>query len=95
VKQEYELRLSDTSDWPLFERIASSLEKHFKGQWAKKLDGTDQRYWDLVIPSLGIGVTLHLEHYAGISLRIDQYDVLNEQHVEFTRQLDTLSKEIQ
>jgi hypothetical protein len=60
------LRVSDDSDWDLFERVAGALRSRFGGEWEAQLDGPDQRYWDLRV---GEGlVTLHLEHYVGISI---------------------------
>ena len=61
-----EAQLSDQSDWKLFNRIAKIIEKEFHGAWVEKLDGLDQRYWDVVIGNTTL--TLHLEHYLGISL---------------------------
>jgi hypothetical protein len=61
-----EAHLSDQSDWRLFNRIADLIAKEFNGRWVEKLDGPEQRYWDVVIG--GVKLTLHLEHYLGISL---------------------------
>ena len=61
-----EAQLSDQADWKLFNRIAKLIQKEFNGTWVEKLDGLDQRYWDIVIGN--IKLTLHLEHYLGISL---------------------------
>ncbi|WP_338525151.1 DUF3630 family protein [Pseudomonas batumici] len=63
-----ELRISEASDWQLFDVIAQTLEQGLKGSWVTKLDGPDQRYWDLAIDDQTI--TLHLEHYLGISMLI-------------------------
>ncbi|WP_248800598.1 hypothetical protein [Pseudomonas sp. MWU13-2105] len=63
-----ELNISESSDWYLFERIAQTLEQGLNGTWARKLDGLDQRYWDLLVDDQII--TLHLEHYLGISLLV-------------------------
>ena len=61
-----EIHLSDVSDSKLFDRIAELIEREFKCQWAERADGLDQRYWDFVID--GSKLTLHLEHYLGISI---------------------------
>lgn len=61
-----QIEVSESSDWRLFNQIASVLEKGVKGQWISKLDGLDQRYWDLeAYPGK---ITLHLEHYIGITV---------------------------
>ncbi len=61
-----EAQISDQADWDLFERVAALIENEFKGHWSTKLDGIDQRYWDLKIgPNI---ITLHLEHFLGISI---------------------------
>jgi len=60
------LEITSESNESLFNDIAHYLESAFKGKWATKINGLDQRYWDLEIgPTL---LTLHLEHYLGISL---------------------------
>jgi len=59
-------RLSELSDWKLFESIANEITHEFDGSWIKKLDGLDQRYWDVKINDCEL--TLHLEHYLGIML---------------------------
>ena len=60
-----ELHISSESNWTLFDRIAETLERELNGIWVEKADGMDQRYWDLKIENEVI--TLHLEHYLGIS----------------------------
>ena len=60
------IELSAASDWQLFENIARILEESLGGYWKEKLDAMDQRYWDLVVGEQVI--TLHLEHYLGISV---------------------------
>jgi hypothetical protein len=54
------------ADWKLFEEVAHLLEQGLGGCWKKKLDGLDQRYWDLLVNEHIL--TLHLEHYLGISV---------------------------
>ena len=61
-----EAKLSETSSWELFDLIAHTIKEQFGGCWVKRLDSLDQRYWDLQIND--IVLTLHLEHYLGISL---------------------------
>ena len=58
--------LSEVASRELFESIAHTIESHFGGRWVRQLDGIEQRYWDLEIN--GVVLTLHLEHYLGISL---------------------------
>ncbi len=61
-----EARLSDVSSRRLFDSIAQAIVQHFGGCWIEQLNGFDQRYWDLKIND--VVLTLHLEHYMGISL---------------------------
>jgi hypothetical protein len=61
-----EILVHDVADWRLFEALASELKEALGGEWASKLDGPDQRYWDLQTKSGTL--TLHLEHYLGISV---------------------------
>jgi len=61
-----QIDVSDRSDWSLFERVAKRLKSGLRGKWIERLDGLDQRYWDL--EAAGGKVTLHLEHYLGITI---------------------------
>lgn len=60
------IEVSEKADWELFEDVARVLEKGLGGRWKAKLDGLDQRYWDLLVGEHTL--TLHLEHYLGISV---------------------------
>lgn len=65
-RSHWQLHVSDEPDWSLFDRIARALETGLSGTWTERLDGLDERYWDLVV---GEGkLTLHLQHYLGISV---------------------------
>lgn len=61
-----EAKLSNISDGKLFVAIANAITGKFHVTWIRKLDGLDQRYWDFEIDDCKL--TLHLEHYLGISL---------------------------
>ena len=61
-----EVHLSEESSWKLFDSIAAAIVHQFGGRWVQQLDGLDQRYWDLKLND--VLLTLHLEHYTGISL---------------------------
>jgi hypothetical protein len=67
-----QIYLSETSDWGLFNRIASELRLALDGTWSVQADGLDQRYWDLEVE--GQVITLHLEHYLGIMLLVEGAD---------------------
>jgi hypothetical protein len=56
------------SDGQVFQEIADELTNAFDVQWKAKIDGLDQRYWDFEYK--GYILTLHLEHYLGISIFI-------------------------
>jgi len=58
--------VSRESDWTVFDRTADLLAEAFRGHCSEQLDGLDQRDWDLAVGR--VKVTLHLEHYLGISL---------------------------
>ena len=60
------LELFRDSDGTIFQSIANELTKEFSIQWKAKIDGFDQRYWDFEYK--GVTLTLHLEHYLGISI---------------------------
>lgn len=63
---QVEAQLGRISDGKLFRLITKTIEKKFDVQWLQQLDGLDQRYWDFKIK--GEILTLHFEHYLGISL---------------------------
>jgi len=58
------------SDGSVFELIANQLTEVFNVQWKTKLDGFDQRYWDFEFKETTL--TLHLEHFLGISIFIEK-----------------------
>jgi len=66
TSERLELLISDDSDWQLFDEIGAALQQEFHGLWLSKVDGLDQRYWDLKIDTSIL--TFHLEHYLGIML---------------------------
>jgi hypothetical protein len=61
-----EAAISEEADWRLFNGIADAILSKFKGKLVERLDGFDERYWDIAIDKRI--VTLHLQHYLGISL---------------------------
>ncbi len=61
-----QIQVSEESDWSLFDCVAALLRTGLPGRWIEKLDGLDQRYWDM--KAGGGRLTLHLEHYLGITL---------------------------
>jgi len=61
-----ELIITDEADWSVFERLAEAIHARFDARIVERLDGPDERYWDLV--AADETVTLHLQHYMGISL---------------------------
>ncbi len=62
----YNVELFRDSDEIIFRLIANELSEAFDVEWKTKLDGFDQRYWDFNCK--GIALTLHLEHFLGISI---------------------------
>ena len=60
----------------VFQLIADELTKVFKVQWKTKIDGFDHRYWDFEFK--GITLTLHLEHFLGISIFVEKSGTDNE-----------------
>ena len=60
------ITLFDEKQHLIFEVVAEVIVTKFNGRIVKKLDGIDQRYWDVCISDNII--TLHWEHYLGISL---------------------------
>ncbi len=69
-----ELHIASEPNWTLFEKIAKALEYELNGCWIEKINGIDQSYWDLKIGNEI--VTLHLEHYLGISAFSDSKNLL-------------------
>ncbi|MBU6957962.1 DUF3630 family protein [Pseudomonas sp. CVAP len=77
-----EIKISESSDWQLFENVARALEQGLGGTWVEKADGIDQRYWDLAVE--GQVITLHLEHYLGISVLLPppDHDLMNPDRLQ-------------
>jgi hypothetical protein len=61
-----EAAISEKADWRLFNGIADAILSKFKGKLVERLDGFDERYWDIALDKRI--VTLHLQHYLGIRL---------------------------
>jgi hypothetical protein len=61
-----ELVITDEADWSQFERLAGAICARFDARIVERLDGLDERYWNLEMGDQT--VTLHLQHYLGISL---------------------------
>ncbi len=61
-----EAALSSEASWSLFDKIAAAIVKKFHGRFVEKLDGIDERYWDIEIQNMVL--ILHLQHYVGIVL---------------------------
>jgi hypothetical protein len=59
-----ELRLSGDSEH--FKRLANAVREILDGQWIEQIDSFDQSYWDLDVQ--GRKITLHREHYLGVSV---------------------------
>jgi len=72
--KENELHISPEPNWILFEKVAFTLENELDGVWLEKVDGLDQRYWDLKMD--GEIITLHMENYLGISAFSNSKDLL-------------------
>ena len=86
--------LSDTSDRALFDRIADELRQALDGTWVVQTSGLDQRYWDLEVE--GQLITLHLEHYLGIMLLVDDADpawVASERFQALVQRLQVFDQE--
>lgn len=74
-----EIAISEEADRRLFNGIADAILSKFKGTLVERLDGFDERYWDIEIDRKI--VTLHLQHYVGITLfpeNIEANDLIRE-----------------
>lgn len=79
--------LSKDADWTLFEKLVRYIESDFKAKLVKRIDGLDQRYWDLSID--GKQLTLHLDTFAGISILSDENDdMTNEWLINIATKLE-------
>jgi len=59
------VRISPDASGERFDEVTARVARELGGEWVAKLDGLDQRYWDL---RRGAGVvTFHLDTFAGIS----------------------------
>ena len=64
--ERIEVAISDDADWRLFNGVADAILTRFSGKVVERIDGLDERYWDIEIR--GGTLTLHLQQYVGISL---------------------------
>jgi hypothetical protein len=60
----FEMSLSE--DESQFVHFAGLVREALNGEWEEKINGLDQTYWDLNVQ--GEIVTLHREHYLGVSV---------------------------
>jgi hypothetical protein len=65
-EDQFEIRISENANWALFEKFAQTIASEFEAKITERIDGLDERYWDFRIGE--IALTLHLQHYLGISL---------------------------
>lgn len=82
------IEISESADWKLFEDVAQVLVQELGGCWTEKLDGLDQRYWDLLVDEQTL--TLHLERYLGISVIVPDSAVKTAQRVRVLFKSDQL-----
>ena len=61
-----EAAISDDADGMLFNGLADAILTRFRGKLVERIDGLEDRYWDIEIR--GKIVTLHLQHFLGILL---------------------------
>jgi hypothetical protein len=78
-----QIEVSEHADSQLFERIAELLSDGLRGKWVERLDGLDQRYWDL--EAAGGKLTLHLEHYLGITVYPTAGEAADDASLELLR----------
>lgn len=73
----FEMRLSE--DESQFTHFAGLVREALNGKWTEKINLLDQTYWDLDVQ--GEIITLHREHYLGVSVickdKPDQIAVLD------------------
>lgn len=91
--QTFSIQLSEHSDYERFNRIEHLISSKYEIEWLDKLTGIDQRYWDFKIANETI--TLHLEHFCGISLYTANETLNHERACEITKEIADylLSKE--
>ena len=63
--------ITDAPDDFVFAQAAGELQRKLGGLWTTKIDGLDERYWDLQIDA--VQLTLHSQHYVGISLYYSKF----------------------
>ncbi len=65
-QETYNLEITKTPNSRVFTQVANFIVNKLHGELIKQLDGIDQSYWDFKINESI--VTLHSEHYLGISV---------------------------
>jgi hypothetical protein len=61
-----EVKVTDSSDWKEFERINAEFVRVFSAKSVAVADGLDEAYYDYMVRETL--VTVHLQHYLGISI---------------------------
>ena len=61
-----EIEIDDNCDYSKFEQASNLLKMQFNIRFTEKLSHLDDAYWDFIYK--GCELTLHFNHYCGISL---------------------------
>lgn len=66
AKATDEVKVTDSSEWSLFDKIDREFSKTFKTKSLAVCDGLDEAYYDHDVE--GTTVTVHLQHYLGVRI---------------------------
>ncbi|MEY8847380.1 DUF3630 family protein [Psychroserpens sp. XS_ASV72] len=65
-QKTYNLQITKSPDSKIFSQVADFIIEKLNGKITEQVDGIEQKYWDFKIDK--ILITLHSEHYLGISV---------------------------
>jgi len=65
-----ELRITEDSSWSRYDAVAQDFSSAFGVSAVAICDGLDEAYYDYEVE--GVTVTLHLQHYLGISIFVSK-----------------------
>ena len=85
VKATDEVKVTDSSDWSLFDQIDKAFSKVFESKSLTVCDRLDEAYYAHDVD--GTVVTLHLQHYLGVRIFLRFPDKATEKDLSVLRRI--------
>ncbi|MFO1521245.1 MAG: hypothetical protein U1G05_04235 [Kiritimatiellia bacterium] len=85
VKATDEVKVTDSSDWSLFDQIDKAFSEAFESKSLSVCDGLDEAYYDHDVD--GTVVTVHLQHYLGVRIFLRHPDKATEKDLSVLKRI--------